>query len=195
MPDTALAVIFALLATLGIGAGFVLTQFALRSMPPWLGAAFSVPTATLLFWCLAPVTIDTANADGAAIAIFAAVGAFFPATVTLLNFESNRLMGANIASAVAGLAPVFAVLLAMLLLRESPRGPQLLGLAAIVAGITLMYRRRARITRMPSFWLLILPLMAAAIRGGIQPLIKLGLERWPNPFAAVPSAIRFHPWC
>ena len=43
-------------------------------MPPWMGAAFSVPTSTLLFWCLTPVTIDIAKADGTAIAIFAAIG-------------------------------------------------------------------------------------------------------------------------
>ena len=34
-------------------------------------------------------------------------------------------------------------------------------------------------------WLLALPLGAAAIRGFIQPVIKLGLERWHNPIAAV----------
>jgi drug/metabolite transporter (DMT)-like permease len=185
LSDTVLAITFSLLATLLTGAGFVLTQFALRAMPPWMGAAFSVPTSTLLFWCLTPLTIDLTKADGTAIAIFAAIGVLFPATVTLLNFESNRLMGANITSAVGGVAPVFAVVLALFLLHEIPRLPQLLGLAAIVIGITLMYRRRAALLPMPSFWLLIIPLAAAAVRGGVQPLIKLGFEHWPNPFAAV----------
>jgi hypothetical protein len=35
-----------------------------------------------------------------------------------------------------------------------------------------------------SLWMLLLPL-PAAIRGIVQPIIKLGLERWPNPIAAV----------
>jgi hypothetical protein len=47
----------------------------------------------------------------------------------LSNFESNRLMGPNIAGAVGGLA--------------------------------------------------------SAIRGFVQPVVKLGLEHWPNPIAAV----------
>jgi len=48
------AIFLALASMFGFGAGFVLTQFGLRWMQPWLGAAISVPTSTLLFWCLAP---------------------------------------------------------------------------------------------------------------------------------------------
>jgi hypothetical protein len=98
-------------------------------MPPRLGAAFSVPTSTLLFWCLAPFLIDPAEVDLTAAGLFACVGLFFPAAVALSNFESNRLMGPNIAGAVGGLA--------------------------------------------------------SAIRGFVQPVVKLGLEHWPNPIAAV----------
>jgi predicted ABC-type exoprotein transport system permease subunit len=62
-------------------------------MPPWLGAAVSVPTSTLLFWCLAPFLVDITKADVQTAVLFMCVGLLFPATVTLLNFESNRLMG------------------------------------------------------------------------------------------------------
>lgn len=106
---------------LGYGVSFVLAQIALRRMPPWLGAAFSVPMATLLFWCVAPFAIDLTKADFNGGILFAGIGLFFPAAVTLLTFESNRLLGANIAGAVAGLAPVFAVVLALVLLGERPR--------------------------------------------------------------------------
>jgi drug/metabolite transporter (DMT)-like permease len=185
LPNTTLAVLLGLLSTLGVGAGFVLTQIALQRMPPWLGAAFSVPSSTLLFWCVSPFFIDLTQADLGAAAIFAAVGLLFPATVTLLNFESNRLMGPNIAGAVSGSGPVFAVLLAVILLHENLRVFQLLGLVAIVGGVTLMYRRRQQTFPVASPWLLMLPLAAAAIRGAVQPIVKLGLERWPNPLAAV----------
>src|SRR5205823_822424 len=33
-------------------------------------------------------------------------------------------------------------------------------------------------------WYLLLPLAGAALRGLVQPTIKLGLEIWPSPFAA-----------
>jgi drug/metabolite transporter (DMT)-like permease len=179
------AILLALGSTLGFGAAFVLTQFGLKWMPPWLGAAFSIPTSTLLFWCLAPFSVDMTRADLGAAALFVCVGLFFPATVTLLNFESNRLMGPNIAGAVSGMAPVFAVLLALILLGETLRAPQVFGIAAIVGGVMLMYRGERRIFPPWSLWLLFLPLAAAAIRGIVQPIIKLGLERWPNPIAAV----------
>jgi hypothetical protein len=54
----------------GFGAGFVLTQFGLRWMPPWVGAAISIPTSTLLFWCLAPFFVHPSDGDLKAAALF-----------------------------------------------------------------------------------------------------------------------------
>jgi drug/metabolite transporter (DMT)-like permease len=183
--NSPLAVSLALFSTLGFGAAFVLTQFALRFIPPRLGGACSISTSTLLFWCLAPFSIDPAEVDLSAAALFAVIGLLFPAAVTLLNFESNRLVGPNIASAVGGLAPLFAVVLAVLLLGEHLRFSQLFGIAAIVIGLVLMYAGQWQALSVRGPWLLVLPLGAAAIRGFVQPVVKLGLERWPNPIAAV----------
>jgi drug/metabolite transporter (DMT)-like permease len=146
---------------------------------------FSIPTSTLLFWCLAPFSIDLAEVDLSAAGLFAVIGLFFPAAVTLLNFESNRLMGPNIAGAVGGLAPLFAVLLAMMLLGEHLRFLQLSAIAAIVTGVVLIYGGRSQAFMARGLWLLVLPLGASAIRGFIQPVVKLGLEHWHNPIAAV----------
>jgi drug/metabolite transporter (DMT)-like permease len=177
------AISLALASTFGFGAGFVLTQFGLRWMPPWLGVAISIPTSTLLFWCLAPFFVDPRDGNLKAVALFACVGLFFPGTVALLNFESNRLMGPNIAGALSSIAPVFAIALAIVILGEHIRGPQLLALAAIVVGITLMYRGQVGLSGR-SRWLLALPVAASAIRGVIQPIVKFGFEWWPNPIAA-----------
>jgi len=184
LSDRFFAILLALYTAFAFGAAFVLTQFALRWMPPRLGAALSIPTSTLSFWCLAPFLIEPVEADATAVALFAGVGLMFPGAVALANFESNRLVGPNIAGAVGGLAPVFAVLLALFLLGEQPRLLQLFGIAAIVAGVVLMYRGQWAFSARGA-WLLALPLGAAAIRGFVQPLIKLGLERWHNPIAAV----------
>lgn len=184
MANNPLALVLALVATFGLGAGFVLTQFALRWMPPRRGAALSIPTSTLLFWCLAPFLIDPAEADVNAAGLFAGVGLLFPGAAALANFESNRLIGPNIAGAMGGLAPVFAVLLALLLLGERLRPLQLVGIAAIVAGVVLMYRGRWQAFTAKGLWPLALPLAASALRGFAQPVVKFGLERWPNPIAA-----------
>jgi drug/metabolite transporter (DMT)-like permease len=168
----------------GFGAGFVLTQFGLRFMQPWVGVAISIPTSTLLFWCLAPFFVDPSEGSLTAVVLFACVGLFFPGAAALLNFESNRLMGPNIAGALSSMTPVFAVLLATVILGERVRGPQLLALAAIVVGIGLMYRGHVSLSGR-SLWLMALPLGASAIRGVIQPIVKFGFEWWPNPIAVV----------
>jgi drug/metabolite transporter (DMT)-like permease len=179
------AIVLALLSTLGFGGGFVLTQFGLRWIPPRLGAAFSIPTSTLLFWCAAPFFVTPRSADAEAAILFACIGLLFPGTVALLNFESNRLMGPNIAGALGGIAPVFAVLLAVALLGETLSVARVIALAAIVAGVALTYCGRGKDWSHRSVWLLALPLTASAVRGLVQPIIKLGLARWPNPIAAV----------
>jgi drug/metabolite transporter (DMT)-like permease len=178
------AIFLALASMFGFGAGFVLTQFGLRWMLPWVGVAISIPTSTLLFWCLAPFFVDPSGGNLKAVVLFACVGLLFPGAVALLNFESNRLMGPNIAGALSSMAPVFAVLLAIVILGERVRGPQLLALAAIVIGIGLMYRVHVNLSPR-SLWLMALPVAASAIRGLIQPIIKFGFEWWPNPIAAV----------
>ena len=168
----------------GFGAGFVLTQFGLRWMPPWVGAAISIPTSTLLFWCLAPFFVHPSDGDWKAAALFASVGLVFPGAAALLNFESNRLMGPNIAGALSSMTPIFAVMLAIVLLGERVRVPQLLALAALVIGISLMYRVHVTLSGR-SLWLMALPVGSSAIRGVIQPVAKLGFGWWPNPIAAV----------
>lgn len=186
MDDTPAAILLALASTLGYGVSFVLAQFGLRWLPPWLGAAISVPTATLLFWLVTPFWLDLGKADLEAAVVFTCVGLFFPAAVTILNFESNRFLGPNVAGAVTGLAPLFAVLVALILLDERLRPLQILGIVGIVSGVMLMYRgERANLPPWPRSLLFLLPMLAAAIRGGVQPVIKLGLTRWPDPLAAL----------
>jgi drug/metabolite transporter (DMT)-like permease len=83
------------------------------------------------------VAVVPVECDGL-LAAAAAVPELSLAAVTLLNFESNRLMGPNTAGAIGGLAPLFAQLLAVMLLGEHLRFEQLSGIAAIVAGVALM---------------------------------------------------------
>jgi drug/metabolite transporter (DMT)-like permease len=174
----------------GFGAGFVITQFGLRWTLLWVGVAISIPTSTLFFCCLAPFFVDPSHGDLRAVVLFACVGLFFPGAAALLNFESNRLLGPNIAGALSSMTPVFAVLLAIVILGERIRGPQLLGLAAIVVGISLMYRVHVNLSA-SSLWLMALPLAAAVICGVVQPIVKFGFEWWPNPIAAVVISYTF----
>lgn len=129
-----------------------------------------------------------ALADGhvswAAVPIFAAVGLVFPGVVTLLTFEANRLLGPVITGTLGNLTPLFAVALAVIMLGEPLGLAALSGLLVIVAGIVIMNSSGHAETARWRSWYLLLPLIGAAIRGFVQPAVKLGLEIWPNPVGA-----------
>lgn len=176
---------------LGLGSAFffglalVLTQFGLRHQSALLGALVSIPAATILFWCVLPFFIDWRGWDPAAVSNFALAGALFPAAVTLLTFEANRRLGPNVAGSLGNLAPLVAVGLAILVLGERPSPIQGMGVAVIVVGVTTLTVNRGQSAFAWPLWTLALPIIAALIRGGIQPYLKLGLAVWADPFAAV----------
>jgi drug/metabolite transporter (DMT)-like permease len=72
----------------------------------------------------------------------------------------------------------------MLILGERVRVPQLLALALLVIGISLMYRLHVTVSAR-SLSLMTLPMASSAIRGVIRPVAKLGFQWWSNPIAAV----------
>lgn len=178
------SIVLALASAFCFGAALLLTQLGLRDLSPLSGAAISIPASTLLLICAAPVVLADGIASWAAVPIFAAVGLLFPGVVTLLTFEANRVLGPVVTGTLGNLAPLFAVAMAVVVLGEPLRPARLGGLLVIVAGIMIMtWPGRAETARWWS-WSLLLPLMAAAIRGFVQPTVKLGLDLWPSPFAA-----------
>ena len=177
---TGAAIVLALASALCFGLALTLTQFGLRDATPSAGAAISIPTSTLLFMLAAPYGLAGSLPQWSAVPVFAGVGLLFPAAVTLITFEANRRLGPVVAGSLGNLAPVFAVLLAFLLLGEPLRVGQLLGLAVILAGIAALTAPAGnQITGWRS-WYMALPLAAAVLRGFIQPVIKLGLAVWPS---------------
>ena len=182
---TGTAIILALASAVGYGLGLTLTQFGLRDVPPATGAAISIPTSALLFVAAAPIGLAGTTPAWSALPIFVAVGLVFPAAATLITFEANRRLGPVITGSLGNLAPVFAVLLAFVLLGEPLRLGQMLGLAIILAGVLALTSPGDRAEAGWVSWYVALPLVTAALRGFIQPVIKLGLTVWPSPFAAV----------
>jgi drug/metabolite transporter (DMT)-like permease len=167
------------------GLALILTQLGLRETSAFRGAGMSVPTTALLFLLLAPLLLDTQAFDATSLTLFVLAGCLFPVTVTLLTFEANRRIGPNLTAALGNLTPLFAVVVAFALLGEAPRPGQLVGIAVILAGILLLVgARRGAAGSFAAGWALALPISAALIRGLVQPVVKLGLESWPSPFAA-----------
>jgi drug/metabolite transporter (DMT)-like permease len=179
-----LAILFAFVSALLLGAGVVTTQFGLRDVEPLSGAAISVPSFTFLFLLLSPLILADEPVVWRGLPIFAGIGLFFPAMLTLLNFASNRAHGPVITSTLGNLAPLFAVTLAVVLLHEPLRPDQLIGLVIAVIGAVIISATRSPGLGHWRSWALLLPLGAAFVRGVAPPLVKLGLTVWPSPLWA-----------
>jgi drug/metabolite transporter (DMT)-like permease len=179
------AILWALAAAAGFGAGMVTTRLGLRRLSAAAGARISIPTAALMLWLLAPwrVTVPV-PVPWEAVAIFAAVGLAFPAWVTLLTFEANRRLGATNTAMLSATAPVFAVLGGVLLLGEPLTGAVAGGTAAVVAGAALFGESGPGRSGGRARWALLLPLLASLIRAGAQVGTKAGLALLPQPFLA-----------
>jgi drug/metabolite transporter (DMT)-like permease len=175
-----LAILYALASAGFLGAGVVLAQLGLRTVEPLSGAAISVPSFTMLFLLLSPLLLQGEPVIWRGFPVFIAIGLFFPASLTLLTFASNRALGPVITSTLGNLAPLFAVAAAVILLAEPLHPLQLLGLVTAVAGAAVITMTRPRDLGHWRSWALLLPLCSALIRGVAPPVIKLGLAVWPS---------------
>jgi drug/metabolite transporter (DMT)-like permease len=160
----------------------VTTHSGLKYLDARSGARVSVPSATLLFWLVAP-WVDLAGWDATAAGLFALVGLFFPAAVTLLTFEANRRVGPNVSGAIGSTTPLFAVAGAALWLDEALGAGALAATAMIVLGTVALSQPRAGAGR-GSRGAIALAWAAAALRALAHVLAKAALALWPNPFAA-----------
>ncbi len=178
------AVIFAFASAIFLGTGVVTAQFGLRTVEPLSGAAISVPSFTLLFLLLSPLILSGEPVVWRGLPIFVAIGLFFPASLTLLTFASNRALGPVVTSTLGNLAPLFAVSLALLLLHEPLQPAQLVGAVIAVSGAVIITVTRPRDLGSWRSWALLLPLCSAFVRGVVPPIAKLGLAIWPSPLWA-----------
>ncbi len=176
--------LLALMSAMAFGLALVVTQRGLVYLSPSAGARISIPATTLLLWALAPWFFDGRVLDSPALWIFAAVGLFFPALVTLLTFEANRLMGPTIAGTLGSVAPLLAIAAAVLFLNETVTDRLLGAGLAVASGIALLsWSPRGSPRNWPRA-ALALPLSAAALRACAQALTKLGLRMVPSPYTA-----------
>lgn len=174
----------ALLAAFLFGTGTTLSKLGLSYVSPRTGALISLPATALMFWAAAPFQLNLTGVSAQAVGLFAVIGVFFPALVSLLNFEATQRMGPTVSSAVNSTSAAFALLTAILFLNE-PFTPLIgLGTLIIIAGVVAMSWDSAAATRQWATWVLLIPLAGAAVRGNSQSLMKYALGVWPNPFAA-----------
>ncbi len=177
-------IVFACLASLCYGTALVAARFGLRDVDARSGAAISVPTATVFFIAVSAVWLDGSGFDWQAVAVFALVGLFFPAAVTIISFASTDRLGPSLAGSIGGTTPLFALVAAFAILGEAIPPKALVATIGIVAGVALMSWRRKSLDATSLGWLLLLPAAGAALRALAQVFAKGGLALWPSPLAA-----------
>jgi drug/metabolite transporter (DMT)-like permease len=174
--------LLALLAAACFGGALIVVHFGLRHVPSHAGARISLTTTALAFLLLAPALLDLSAWHALAAAIFALVGLFYPAAVTVLTYQSNRLIGPTLTGTISSTTPLFATGLAVAFLGERLTLAIGAGCCVVVAALVIMAWRPG--TRLPMGGRIALPLASAALRALAQALSKLGLTLWPSPFAA-----------
>ena len=185
------AALLALAAALCFAIALILTQYGLRTVPSWRSPLYTIGSCTIAGWVAAAIFVDFRAFDWRAAAIFAAVGCVFPVAVSILAVRSNEKLGPAVSGAAGNVTPLFAVLAAVLFLNETLGWLQGVGLAMVVGGVALMALRGGAGSRKWSVWVLGLPLLAALIRGSIQPAIKAALEMWHEPVVAAAIGYTF----
>ena len=93
----------------------------------------------MLFLLLSPLILQDEPVVWRGLPIFIAIGLFFPASLTLLTFASNRALGPVITSTLGNLAPLFAVALSAMLLKHIEITARIVaGAALTVLGVVLV---------------------------------------------------------
>lgn len=179
-----MALIFAVLSSLCFGIALVTGRIGLRTLDARSGVAISIPTAMLLFVAVSPFVLDLEGFNVAAVLVFAAVGLFFPAMVTIITFRSNVLLGPTVTGAVGGTAPLFALVAANLFLGERIPGEAVVASVAVLTGVGLLSRGRSVALPNAAGWAILWPVSGAIVRGLTQVAAKAGLLLWPSPFVA-----------
>ncbi len=178
------ALLLSIAGALCFGIGMITARCGLRYQDARSGAAVSIPSATVLFIVAAPLMIDWSAYSFIALLVFAAVGLFYPALVTLLTFRSNEELGPTITSAISGTAPLFAMLAAALLLDEHMPPQIVLCALGVAFGVALLSWQPGAVRRSFAGRALFWPVAGAIVRGLAQAGAKAGLLLWGNPFAA-----------
>ena len=116
--------------------------------------------------------------------IFVAVGLVFPAVLTIMTFASNRALGPVVTGALGNLSPLLSVAVAVAAAARAAPCAAIRRADGGVLGVLTITVTRTDDMRDWRTWALLLPLGASVLRGVIPPIIKIGLEAWPNPIAA-----------
>src|SRR5256885_16984363 len=146
------ALVLASASAIFFGTALVTAKLGLRTLDARAGAAISIPTATVLLLVAAPFTVDASAFSMIAALVFALVGLFFPALVTLVTFAANDRLGPSVTGTLSSTAPLFALAAAFVFLGERIPSRAIVAAIGVVAGAALLSWRGGALVRR-ALWL------------------------------------------
>jgi len=140
----ALGILFAFLATLGFGSSAVFARLGLQRINLKIGTLISVTTSFLLtaVFMLVLNASDVPLLPGIAFLWFLGYGLITFPIARFLNYKSLNMAGATRVTPILSLNPIFATILAMILLGERPSLLVGLGVLVTVMGLGLIVSER-----------------------------------------------------
>lgn len=183
MQEPFVAILFAISAAACFGGQYLMTIRSFAYVDPQTSSMYTLGICVIIFWLLAPFTVKAAYFGNVGMWIFLANGLIFPVFSIYLAFEASKRMGPTVSATIAATSPLFATVIAVLVLNESITVVFLMGTIATVAGIMILSWKRETRYHWP-LWTIVFPLGAAGIRAVSQNIIKFGFQFLPSPYFA-----------
>jgi drug/metabolite transporter (DMT)-like permease len=170
-------------AAIGFAASGIALKRALRCASPLAAALVSVTFTTVFIWALIAATVPPALVARREVLPFVVAGLAAPGLARLVMFAGIDRVGVSRSSALVSTAPLFAILMAMVVLGEQPSGALVAGAAAVMAGGALLSlrHREERAWRRRDLALPVLAAVGFALRDTVS---RLGLVGFPYPLVA-----------
>ncbi len=168
-----------LLASLAFACTATLVHRGVRHLDPFSGLMVDLSFNALVLWLFVFTFHDLSELWAGANLIFAGSGLIVPGIFRLMAFKGIERLGAAAATAVLNSAPLFALLLAVVLLDEKPGPVNLLGAAAVVSGLVfLSWKDESRSWRPRDAFYPVAGALCAGLRDNV---VRLGLLAGPAP--------------
>lgn len=176
-----LPVLLSLVSAFLFATGIQFSRLGLEHIDTRNATLIQIGAATVLYWIVSPFFVESRFFLSPAIFLLAAIGLFRPFLSANLAMAGTRLLGPTLSSTLSSTAPLFGVLLGVLVLGESLTLPVIGGALGIVLGVACL-SWRGDVGHAWPLWALALPVGAALLRTLAQMFAKIGMESIPSPF-------------
>ena len=179
-------VLLAIFMTFITASSNILLKKGFSKISPLISSYFSIFISVVLLWIATWLFVPKGyfyNFKG--ILVFIIVGSFAPTIVRTLTYYGIDRIGAGRAAPLRAMTPFFAVIMAIMFLKESPKPIIFIAIALIILGVFLITKKNvkdAQLKLKPRHFLY--PLVAAFLAGLAANMRKYGLNIMAQPIFA-----------